>query len=315
MGGAVLAASRGIVIERLVDERYVYQAAGGWLDIATGEAIDGSPIDFSDRHPRAAGDSSAPGGLQDVVDRLLRAADTRDAVGICTMHLSIGALPPQLVMGAAAAALRPLGFVAVRAAVTVPETILSALTHRHVAVFACEGDWGAGTNHGLTSWIRALAAHSPRAHLVVLLQGRRAETPFSRASIARERSRYSVSPAHRSPAGQTGSCRAARADLEAKVLIASGDLARAGALIQGVRAELIAQGRGPGPRLIARWGRSPFLAGPVRGRRLCAGPRVLGRAGHALLARPEPLGVGRRRSADRRCGHDLRIVASHQSRC
>ncbi len=175
------------MLARLVDDRYVCHSPGRWLDIATGEIIMCDTTVFKPEDAPRAVDRSIDLEVRRVVGHIVSNADGGDAVGIRTMHVSVRGLPVRVIIGEAARALRSIGFVTLRATADLPDPIRRELLHRHVALFACEGEWGSATIDALHSWIRGLAAASPRSHLVVLLQSPAAPPAFSRASIARER--------------------------------------------------------------------------------------------------------------------------------
>ena len=136
---------------------------------------------------------------------------------------------------------RALGFVPLRARADVPPVAARRLLHRHVVLFVTSDLDRAGA----IDWIRKLSMTSPRAHLVVEFRGSRDRRMFEAATHARERAIVEHTDAGRwrdSPQVTVDwDPRERLAAIATRKLIASGELAQAEAVLNGVTAEAAIQ--------------------------------------------------------------------------
>ncbi len=191
--------------------------------------------------------------------------------------------------GVVARRLRSLGFVTIRAGVSLPAEVAALLAHRHVTVLLCD----ASDRAWAPSWVRRLAHASPRAHLVadltsdatldsrVVLQlhERPAEQLTCRVSIRRWDRAWQSPPRTTEPAGGDDSAARARACL------LRGDLALAESVLAERTALCDASGRRPPAAVMLVDAQLRFWQGRFeQAAALC-------RAGQAGAARAVPGGI------------------------
>jgi len=203
------------MVPEIIAERFVLGEDGSWCDLATGDAvlvdIRAMPDDWEERSERLAEELAAGSGylidfgrlgvsrwfearretrreatradelsLADVADEVVAAASRSEAFGVRFVKPATVVSDAALAADRIARRLRPLGFVALRAGMTVPPDCYAELQHRHLAVLL----FSQQERHEASEWVRRLAKISVRGHLLVDLSGGPARLT---SSIARER--------------------------------------------------------------------------------------------------------------------------------
>jgi hypothetical protein len=143
------------MLHELIDDRFLPDGSGRWIDLATGRTA--IVPAWSDERP-----GGRPRSSQRKVSDVMALAETATA-GIHYMHVTSAASAATPLLSCLAGQLRQLGFVTLRAAIRLPPTLRAHLCHRHLAVhFRCRDERGP-----IVEWIRSLARTSPRAHLLI----------------------------------------------------------------------------------------------------------------------------------------------------
>jgi DNA-binding NtrC family response regulator len=209
VAGVVLALARRVPLLVLAD-RFLAESPSCWRDLATGTTVSVSTRvvedDWRDVERRLLDALFVPAGARRLVDFGLTgrgvwfearapidsAADTAAALtlarqraerilavaarshrGVRVVRAPVTGARRQLAAAVTARGLRLLGFVAIRAGVTLPPAFTARLPHRHVAVLLCDERDRAFA----AWWTHRLGRVSPRGHVIVDLAPEPAAAP------------------------------------------------------------------------------------------------------------------------------------------
>jgi len=175
----------------LVADRFLYLAADGWIDLATGdsvevvvsaaddpapwppdEVVDAGPLGVDRRFvarlrtPPADGPPPDAAIVRRLAGRVASAAEAAGA-GVHLVRAAPGAAGQSLALGRAIGhRLREMGIVPVRADLRLPAEVVERLAGRHLAILC----YGAAGDAGAVEWIRRLTGRPWRRHLLVDLR-------------------------------------------------------------------------------------------------------------------------------------------------